>query len=74
VLATRSKPKFTDCGLNVTMSHEEALATFDAAARRYLKMSGHDFLRKWNSGFFKGKRELATKVDAVSILLPLVER
>lgn len=74
MLATRSEAKLIDGEANVTMSREEALATFDAAARRYLKMSGAEFLRKWNSGFFKDKQQLATKVDAVSILLPLVER
>jgi hypothetical protein len=57
-----------------TMSREEARATFDAAARRYLQMSGSEFVKKWNAGFFKGKREIASKIDAVSILLPLLER
>jgi hypothetical protein len=56
------------------MSREEARATFDAAARRCLQMSGSEFVKKWNAGFFKGKREIASKIDAVSILLPLLER
>lgn len=58
---------------NFIMTESENTATFNAAARRYLNMSGVEFLKKWNSGFFKGKRELAAKVDAVSILLPLIE-
>jgi hypothetical protein len=56
------------------MTQTEAHQAFDNASRRYLQMSGEDFLRKWRVGYFKGKREIASKVDAVSILLPLVER
>jgi hypothetical protein len=59
---------------SLVMSRDEARATFDAAARRYLQMSGAEFVQKWNTGFFEGKREMASKIDAVSILLPLVER
>jgi hypothetical protein len=61
-------------GDDLFMSKAEALQTFDAAARRYLKMSGQEFLKKWRAGYFKGKRSIARQVDAVSILLPLVEK
>lgn len=56
------------------MSREEAFATFDAAARRYLNMSGAEFQKKWKCGFFDRKHHIGSKVDAVSILLPLIER
>jgi hypothetical protein len=56
------------------MSDEQAHATFDAAARRYLNISGAEFYKKWKAGAFKGKRDMASKIDAVSILLPLIER
>ena len=55
------------------MNKKEALATFDLAARRYLGMSGDEFLRKWRAGYFKNKRKLSRRLDAVTILLRLVE-
>ena len=76
MLATNNNAHTQHTDQNVdsfAMTPSESAATFDAAARRYLDMSGVEFLKKWNAGFFKGKRELATKVDAVSILLPLIE-
>jgi hypothetical protein len=56
------------------MSPAQASAVFDAAAQRYLRMPGAEFIKKWDCGFFKGKRQLASRVDAVSILLPLIGR
>jgi hypothetical protein len=35
------------------LSHEEAWARFDAETRRYLSMSAHDFVQKYDSGFWK---------------------
>lgn len=69
----QTQDTFQECD-DFVMTASESNAAFDAASRRYLNMSGVEFLRKWNAGFFKGKRELAAKVDAVSILLPLIER
>ena len=74
MLATQIKGRLNTADPHGVMSPEEAERAFDAAARRYLSISGAEFLKKWHSGYFKGKREIASKVDAVSILLPLVER
>ena len=35
------------------LSHEEAWVRFDAETRRYLSMSSDDFVRKFDSGFWK---------------------
>jgi len=56
------------------MSPEQVQATFNAAARRYLRMSGAEFLEKWDRGYFKTRPDLASRVDAVSILFPLIGR
>jgi hypothetical protein len=53
------------------MSHDEALTYFDASARRNLNMTGTEFLRRWDEGYFKG-RSLDTRATKVAMLLPMV--
>lgn len=35
------------------LTHEEALAMFDETARRYMNMSGEEFLHRWETGDFE---------------------
>ena len=62
----------TDDATTTEISQGEGLYLIDAAARRYLKMSGIEFLEAYHSGAFSSRPELARKVDCVAILLPLI--
>lgn len=53
------------------MSHEESFSFFNAAARRYLGISGDEFLRRWDAGEFKGP-EFDTRATMVAMLIPMV--
>jgi hypothetical protein len=54
------------------ISAEERWAIFDAHARRFLNMSGQEFLAAWKEGKFTGKEDDPDVLD-VAMLLPLVE-
>jgi hypothetical protein len=45
---------------------------FDAAARRYLRMSGDEFLKAWDAGAFEPDPDSHRGVMDVAILLPFV--
>ena len=50
-----------------------AWSLFDAAARRYLHMSGDEFLKAWDAGVFHDPDPDAHRgVMDVAILIPLV--
>lgn len=53
------------------LSREEGKQLVDRQARKYLKMSGEDFVRQYREGRIKDPDRLA--VSRVAILLPLVE-
>jgi len=47
---------------------EDGVRLFDAAARRFLGISGPDFLMRWDAGVFKGDER--NEVFHVSMLIP----
>jgi hypothetical protein len=51
---------------------EQAQHIFDDAARRYLGISGEDFIRSWDAGDFEHDPESNPGVMRVAMLLPLV--
>ena len=53
------------------LTRAEARAIFDRAARRALRMSGAEFLRKWDAGEFRDP-DSDPGVMEVVMLLPLV--
>ena len=48
----------------------EGQRVLDAQARRYLHMSGREFVRRWKAGEFKGRAD-RPEVMRVAMLLPL---
>jgi len=52
------------------LSAAEERRIFDRAARRYLGMSGRDFLRKWRAGEFKDP-DMDPAVRWVAFLAPV---
>lgn len=53
------------------MSREESVSFFNAAAQRHLGISGEEFLRRWDEGYFKGP-ENDTRATMVAMLIPMV--
>ncbi len=51
------------------VSAEEGRAIFDQAARRYLGMSGEEFIKAWNAGKFDDDPD-RPEVMRVAMLLP----
>jgi hypothetical protein len=51
------------------LTHEEALAMFDETARRYMNMSGEEFLRRWKENDFDDPG--SSEVMYVGVLAPL---
>jgi len=54
------------------LTDAEAHAIFDNAARRYMHMSGEEFLRAWNEGRFCDC-DCTGPVAWVTMLIPLVQ-
>jgi hypothetical protein len=54
-------------------SAEEASKLFDETARRYMDMSGKDFLNAWDNGRF-ATPELKLRAMRVAVLIPLVRK
>jgi hypothetical protein len=52
------------------LTAEEGWSLFDAQAKRLLKMSGDEFLKAWNGGYFD-KDPDRPEVMRVAMLLPL---
>ena len=50
------------------LTQEEALALLDRQARRYLDMSGEEFIRRWQAGEFRDQDR--PEVMRVAMLLP----
>jgi hypothetical protein len=55
-----------------TLNKVQARRVFNAAARRYLKISGTEFLRRWDAGEFNVDPDTQPGVVQVAVLLPLV--
>ena len=51
------------------LTSREARQLFDREARRHLKMSGREFLRRWEAGKFDGLADTSA-VRRVAMLLP----
>lgn len=51
------------------LTHEEGCALFDRAARRYMNMSGEEFIRKYEAGEF-GDPDKDPNVIRVAMLIP----
>jgi hypothetical protein len=56
----------------IGLSDEEARALFDRQARKYLGMSGEEFLRKWDAGEFDDPDQ--TNIVRVVLMIPLMGR
>ena len=54
----------------VELSREDGLRIIDRQARRYLKMSGAEFIRRWNAGEFRDDPD-RPGVARLAMLLPL---
>ena len=54
------------------LTREQGKQLIDRQARKYLKMSGEQFVRDYRAGTIKDPHRLA--VSRVAILLPLVEK
>jgi hypothetical protein len=57
-------------GVNV-LSREEGLRILDEKAQHYLGISGEEFVRRWDSGYYANSQEQSDLVRLV-MLLPLV--
>jgi len=53
-------------------SREEARAILDRQARRYLQISGEEFIRRWKAGYWPHPDQVPG-VMRVSMLLPFAE-
>lgn len=53
------------------LTREESLAMLDRRARRYLGISGEEFVRRWEAGYYEGQPESPGLVRT-AMLLPLV--
>ena len=54
-------------------SADEASKLFDETARRYMNMSGEQFLHAWDNGQF-ATSEIRSRAMRVAILIPLVRK
>jgi hypothetical protein len=52
---------------------EEARILFDKTARRYMDMSGDQFLRAWENGEFRDA-DMKARAMRVAVLIPLVRK
>jgi hypothetical protein len=68
-MATAAKP-LRDTLHEMTAS--EVAEIFDIAARRLLRMSGKEFVEKWNSGYFGPDPDTQPGVMEVASLMPSV--
>jgi hypothetical protein len=55
----------------VEYTPEEGRAIFDAAARRHLRMSGDEFLQRWDAGEFADDPDRPEVIE-VAMMIPLV--
>jgi len=67
---TKKKEKIPEPNGVKMLTYEEGLEVFDRAARRYLDMSGEEFLKAWNEGKYKDVDIDTTGLIRVVMLLP----
>lgn len=65
IKATKVRKK-RSCGV----TREDARKLFNRQARKYLQMSGDEFIEKWKAGEFNGQSDTANVLQ-VAMLLPL---
>lgn len=53
MMATTAKAPETETAIH-WLSDEEAREEFDAQARKWLGLSGEEFLRRWDAGEYRG--------------------
>lgn len=71
-MATVVDPRPTEKVMPVRRATKaEGRALFDQRARRYLRISGDEFLRRWNAGEYAEDPDLPGVMD-VAMLLPFV--
>lgn len=68
---TTTSTSFTELAASRYMTDEEAWETFDQAARRYLKIGGVEFLRRWDAGEYSDP-DRQEGLMGVVMLIPLV--
>lgn len=56
-----------------TLTRAQSRRLFNATSRRYLHMSGSEFVRKWNAGAFPNP-DAQPGVMRVAMLLPLLTK
>lgn len=69
----QAKPVRAVANDSSSFSADEASKLFDDTARRYMDMSGKDFLRAWDNGQF-ATPELKLRAMRVAVLIPLVRK
>ncbi len=52
------------------LASSEAFEAFDSLALHYLRISGLDFMKMWNSGAFDGDPDMRPGVMEVASLIP----
>jgi hypothetical protein len=57
--------------LSETIGADEASQIFDATAKRYLDISGPEFLARWDEGVYRNS-ELKSRAMRVALLIPMV--
>jgi hypothetical protein len=57
--------------LSETIGPSEASSIFDATAKRYLGISGSEFLARWDAGVYRNS-ELKSRAMRVAMLIPMV--
>lgn len=74
VMSTRSTDKtYTDDEDDLVdiFSDEEAAALFERMAQHYLSISGEEFLRRWDTGYYSDDPDRPGIMD-MAMLIPLV--
>jgi hypothetical protein len=67
---TKKKDKAPEANGVKMLTYEEGLEVFDRAARRYLGLSGEEFLKAWNEGKYKDVDIDTSGLIRVVMLLP----
>lgn len=72
-MATTAKPSETETAIR-WLDDDEAREEFDAQARKWLGLSGDEFLRRWDAGEYAGVADDIGHpyVMSMAMLIPLV--
>ena len=69
-MSTQGSPSAPCTPEAVTVDSDEGERVFDRVARRKLGISGHEFLRRWDAGEYRGTQE-NVRAQEVAMLMPL---